>query len=116
MPPARCGTVASIRGGGGAADSYANSRFAEVWTKLAVWGLTEFERVVFLDADMLVTRNMDELFSLDLADGAIGTCHACRCNPTGSQAIRRAGHPRPASTRTAGAATTSPNRTRRTTT
>jgi lipopolysaccharide biosynthesis glycosyltransferase len=73
--------VAPLRPAGGSADSYANSRFAEVWTKLAVWGLAEFERVVFLDADMLVTRNMDELFSLDLGDGAIAACHACRCNP-----------------------------------
>ncbi|RFA13901.1 glycosyl transferase [Subtercola boreus] len=73
--------VAPLRPAGGSAGSYANSRFAEVWTKLAVWGLTEFERVVFLDADMLVTQNMDELFSLDLPDGAIAACHACRCNP-----------------------------------
>ncbi|GAA2020365.1 glycosyltransferase family 8 protein [Nakamurella flavida] len=62
-------------------DGYANARFAEVWTKLAVWGLTEFERVVFLDADMLVTRSMDELFDLELPDGGIAACHACRCNP-----------------------------------
>ncbi|WP_216364028.1 glycosyltransferase family 8 protein [Subtercola boreus] len=73
--------VAPLRPAGGSGDSYANSRFAEVWTKLAVWGLTEFERIVFLDADMLVIRNMDELFSLDLPDGAIAACHACRCNP-----------------------------------
>jgi len=63
------------------ADNYANARFAEVWTKLAAWQLTEFERVVLLDADMLVTQNMDELFSLELATGAIAACHACRCNP-----------------------------------
>ena len=40
-----------------------------MWTKLAAWRLTEFERVVFLDADMLVVQNMDELFALDLAAG-----------------------------------------------
>lgn len=62
-------------------DAYANARFAEVWTKLAAWRLTEFDRIVFLDADMLVTRNMDELFALELADGTIAACHACRCNP-----------------------------------
>ncbi|WP_201276613.1 glycosyltransferase family 8 protein [Marisediminicola senii] len=73
--------VAPLRPGGGSDDSYANSRFAEVWTKLAVWGLTDFDRVVFLDADMLVTRTMDELFTLDLPDGTIAACHACRCNP-----------------------------------
>ena len=73
--------VEPIRPDGGLEDSYANARFAEVWTKLAAWRLTEFERVVFLDADMLVTQNMDELFALELADGAIAACHACRCNP-----------------------------------
>lgn len=61
--------------------SYANARFSEVWTKLAAWKLTEFERVVFLDADMLVIRNMDELFDLTLKEEGIAACHACRCNP-----------------------------------
>ena len=73
--------VEPLRPGSTVQDHYANARFAEVWTKLTAWQLTEFERIVFLDADMLVTRNMDELFSLDLADGAIAACHACRCNP-----------------------------------
>ncbi|MHA3702189.1 glycosyltransferase family 8 protein [Jatrophihabitans sp. YIM 134969] len=62
-------------------DHYANARFAEVWTKLAVWRLVEYDRVVFLDADMLVVRGMDELFTLELPTGGIAACHACRCNP-----------------------------------
>ena len=73
--------VKPIRPPSGLRDRYANARFAEVWTKLAVWGLTEFERLVVLDADMLVTRDMDELFDLELADDAVAACHACRCNP-----------------------------------
>ena len=73
--------VEPIRPPRGLRDSYANARFAEVWTKLAVWRLTEFERLVVLDADMLLTRHMDELFSLELGDGQIAACHACRCNP-----------------------------------
>ena len=73
--------VAPLRPPSGLRDSYANARFAEVWTKLGVWRLTEFERLVVLDADMLVTRNMDELFDLPLADDEIAACHACRCNP-----------------------------------
>lgn len=60
---------------------YANARFAEVWSKLGAWNLTEFSRLVFLDADMLVIKNMDELFDLPLAEGTIAACHACRCNP-----------------------------------
>ncbi|SFT40089.1 Lipopolysaccharide biosynthesis protein, LPS:glycosyltransferase [Kosakonia arachidis] len=63
------------------AHRYANERFAEVWSKLAVWRLTEYQRVAFLDADMLVINNMDEVFSLPLAADAIAACHACRCNP-----------------------------------
>lgn len=73
--------VAPLRPASGLADSYANARFAEVWTKLEAWRLTELERVVVLDADMLVTQNMDELFELELAAGTIAACHACRCNP-----------------------------------
>lgn len=60
---------------------YANARFADVWSKLAVWTLTEYQRVAFLDADMLVLQNMDHLFELPLAAGTIAACHACRCNP-----------------------------------
>ncbi len=73
--------VAPIRPPAGLRDSYANARFAEVWTKLAVWTLTEFERLVVLDADMLVVADMDELFDVELAPGEIAACHACRCNP-----------------------------------
>ncbi|WP_034915730.1 glycosyltransferase family 8 protein [Erwinia sp. 9145] len=61
--------------------NYANARFSEVWTKLAAWTLTDYQRIVFLDADMLVTQNMDELFELPLAEDEIAACHACRCNP-----------------------------------
>ncbi|KIS45727.1 glycosyltransferase family 8 protein [Kosakonia radicincitans] len=63
------------------AQRYANERFAEVWSKLAVWRLTEYQRVAFLDADMLVINNMDEVLSLPLAADTIAACHACRCNP-----------------------------------
>lgn len=60
---------------------YANARFVEVWSKLGAWGLTEFDRLVVLDADMLVVAPMDELFDVELPDGGIAACHACRCNP-----------------------------------
>ena len=73
--------VEPLRPPSGLPDSYANARFAEVWTKLGVWRLTEFERLVVLDADMLVTQDMDELFDLALDDDEIAACHACRCNP-----------------------------------
>lgn len=68
-------------------------RFDDTWSKLGVFGLTRFERVVLLDADMLVLRNMDELMDLRLdgdGDGegdegkrVFAACYACLCNPLG---------------------------------
>ncbi len=37
-------------------------RFDNVFTKLRAWELTDFDKVVFLDADTLVLQNIDELF------------------------------------------------------
>ncbi|KAI9830150.1 MAG: hypothetical protein M1819_005827 [Sarea resinae] len=64
-------------------------RFYDCWSKLTPFGLVEYERVVQLDSDMLVLRNMDELMELELDGpelGGTGTrvfaaCHACVCNP-----------------------------------
>ncbi|KAL4906945.1 hypothetical protein BDW74DRAFT_176542 [Aspergillus multicolor] len=71
-------------------------RFEDAWNKLVVFSLSEFERVVLLDGDMLVRRNMDELMDVPLdgpADGSgivegggeqrrvFGASHACACNP-----------------------------------
>ena len=38
------------------------ARFAAVFTKLRAWELTDFDRVVLLDADTLVMKNVDDLF------------------------------------------------------
>ena len=39
------------------------------------------QRVVMLDSDMIVMRNMDELMELDLPSDWIAAAHACTCNP-----------------------------------
>lgn len=58
-------------------------RFLECWTKLAPFSLTQYARIVQLDSDMLVLRNMDELFSvpLDSEKRIFAAGHACVCNP-----------------------------------
>ncbi|KAL1958519.1 hypothetical protein VTO42DRAFT_4383 [Malbranchea cinnamomea] len=69
---------------------YSNdTRFYDCWSKLTPFSLVEYERVVQLDSDMLVLRNMDELMDLELDDPSMeGTGsrvfaagHACLCNP-----------------------------------
>jgi glycogenin glucosyltransferase len=37
-------------------------RFANVFTKLRAWELTEYDQVLFVDGDTLVMRNLDALF------------------------------------------------------
>lgn len=80
--------------------SYSNDeRFLDCWTKLTPFSMTEYKRIVQLDSDMLVRRNMDELMELELDDpevaarggsgGGSGSRrvfaagHACVCNPLG---------------------------------
>ena len=69
-----------------------DTRFTDTWSKLAVFGLVEFERIILLDSDMQVFQNMDELMdqrylSLDVpGQGGNGyrvfaASHACVCNP-----------------------------------
>lgn len=60
-----------------------DSRFNECWTKLQMFSMTQFERIVFLDADMAVVQNMDELFDIPLnrKNRIYAASHACVCNP-----------------------------------
>ncbi|KAK3672397.1 hypothetical protein LTR78_007704 [Recurvomyces mirabilis] len=64
-------------------------RFYDCWSKLTPFSLTEYERVVQLDSDMLVLKNMDELMDMPLdgpekegkGDRVFAASHACVCNP-----------------------------------
>ena len=69
---------------------YSNDpRFRDTWTKLAIFSLEEYTRVVLLDSDMLVVKNMDELMDLELdppglkgeGSAVFAASHACVCNP-----------------------------------
>jgi alpha-N-acetylglucosamine transferase len=69
---------------------YSNDpRFYDTWTKLTAFQLTEYERVVLLDGDMLAMQNMDELMDIPLdplslkgqGDRVFAASPACACNP-----------------------------------
>jgi alpha-N-acetylglucosamine transferase len=55
-------------------------RYTAVWNKLAIYALEDFERIAFLDADMLVLKNMDELMELPIPKDTLAASHACVCN------------------------------------
>ncbi|PWW78226.1 Glycosyltransferase Family 8 protein [Tuber magnatum] len=60
-------------------------RFYDCWTKLQPFSLVEYERVIILDSDMIVRKNMDELMDLALdikGDRVFAASHACVCNPS----------------------------------
>lgn len=58
------------------------ARFEDTWTKLRTFDLTDYDTCVFLDADITVYRNMDEIFETALPDPKtwIAANHACVCN------------------------------------
>ena len=69
---------------------YSNdTRFYDCWSKLTPFSLTEYERVVQLDSDMMALKNMDELMEMHLdppsmggkGDRVFAAGHACACNP-----------------------------------
>ncbi|KAL4457680.1 hypothetical protein ABPG75_012545 [Micractinium tetrahymenae] len=58
--------------------AYKLQLYAECWTKLRLWGLEQYERLVYLDADMIVLRNIDALFALPPGFYAAPDCTAGR--------------------------------------
>lgn len=63
------------------------------FTKLHAWRLVSFEKVLFLDADILVKKNLDAVFSrLDLSvsmagDPGLRLAHSPCVNETGRQTL-----------------------------
>ena len=55
-------------------------RFLHVWSKLELWNQTDIKKIVFLDADTIVLKNIDNLFNVPLQNG-IAMAPACVCNP-----------------------------------
>ena len=56
-------------------------RFEDTWTKLRAFELTSYEICIFLDADITIYQNIDELFETPLPGSDwIAALHSCVCN------------------------------------
>jgi alpha-N-acetylglucosamine transferase len=53
--------------------SYAFDRFSDVWNKLLCWTVAA-NMVCWLDSDMLIIQNMDDVFDMLPADKKLGAC------------------------------------------
>ena len=57
------------------------ARFEDTWTKLRAFELISYDACVFLDADITIYKNMDDIFDTVLpGDDWIAASHACVCN------------------------------------
>lgn len=63
---------------GGPASPYAVPHYSRNYTKLRIWEFDDYSRLVFLDADMLVAQNLDELFTT-VPWGEVGAALDCFC-------------------------------------
>lgn len=57
---------------------YARQLYKECWCKLRMWELEDFDRLIYLDADMAVFKNIDHLFNLPRGFYAVGDCFGGR--------------------------------------
>ena len=61
-----------------------HSRWSPNWTKLRLWQL-EFDRVLYVDADVLFLKNLDEVFSHPILNGFCGALDWGRWTPISSR-------------------------------
>lgn len=59
---------------------------SKVFSKLWTWSLTEYSKVVFMDSDIIVLQNIDDLFDIPIDVGEIASAfycgHSCDCKNT----------------------------------
>ncbi|PSC72665.1 glycosyl transferase isoform B [Micractinium conductrix] len=57
---------------------YKRSLYLECWNKLRMWEMVEYDRLIYLDADMILLRSIDHLFELPHGFYAVGDCYGGR--------------------------------------
>jgi lipopolysaccharide biosynthesis glycosyltransferase len=60
--------------------NYSEQRYAACLNKLHIWLLTDYEKVCWVDSDMVVMKNIDHLFDIEVGQDEILAAPGCRCN------------------------------------
>jgi alpha-N-acetylglucosamine transferase len=59
---------------------YLRSNYKHAINKIHIWTLDQYDKVCWLDTDMLVLKNIDHLFDIDIPIGCIAAAPGCTCN------------------------------------
>lgn len=60
--------------------SLARPRYYHCINKIFLWCLEEYEKVCWLDSDMVVVESIDDLFDVPIPQGGIAAAPGCTCN------------------------------------
>jgi lipopolysaccharide biosynthesis glycosyltransferase len=61
-------------------ESHITPRYSVCINKIYVWLFTQYEKVGWLDSDMIIMKNIDSLFDIDFNENAILAASGCLCN------------------------------------
>lgn len=67
--------------------SYASERFALAINKVVLWTFLEYDKVCWLDSDLLILQNIDDVFDVELPPAsvpALAGARGCSCNALGN--------------------------------
>lgn len=60
--------------------TYARPNYTATINKVHIWALAGFDRIGWLDSDLLILRPIDEILAMDLPRGWIAGAPGCTCN------------------------------------
>lgn len=71
-------------------DIHAVARFSHAVNKIYLWSLTDYKKTCWLDSDMIVLENIDDLMEKPVPKGGISAARGCTCNYFKNQKLRTA--------------------------
>lgn len=63
-----------------ASATHASERYRFCINKIYLWSLTQYDKLCWLDVDLLVLKNIDHLFEIEMGGNAILAAPGCTCN------------------------------------